>query len=78
MGLYFLCQEDIICKHIGGEGHESFQGNVSYLMVLVGYGSNNNRLSVREKVDWMVYHSAFKHLHQRLLPAIHQLFELEQ
>ena len=43
--------------------------------VLVGYGSNNNSLRVWEKFDWMVCHSDCKHLHQGLLPAIHQSSE---
>ena len=47
-------------------------------MILVGYGSNGNRLRVSEKVDWIVYHSVSKHLYQRLLSAIHQLSEPEQ
>ena len=45
--------------------------------VFVGYGSNNNRLRVYEKVDWLVYHSDLKHLPQRVLLAIHQFFEPE-
>ena len=47
------------------------------LMVLELYGSNDNRLRVWEKVDLMVCHSDCKHLHQGLLPAIHQLSESE-
>ena len=29
-------------------------------MVLVGYGINDNKLRVREKVEWMVVHSDYK------------------
>ena len=47
-------------------------------MVLVGYGSNDNKLRLWKKVDWMVFHSVCKHLHQRLLPAVHQLSNPEQ
>ena len=39
-------------------------------MVLVGYGSSDNKFSVWEKVDRMVCHSDYEHLHQRLLSAI--------
>ena len=39
------------------------------VMVLVGYGGNDNRLGVLEKVDWMVFHPDCKHLHQRQLSA---------
>ena len=46
--------------------------------VLVGYGSNDNRLRAWVKVGWMVCHSDRKHLHQRLLPAIHQFSEPER
>ena len=42
-------------------------------MVLVGYGSNGNRLRVWEKVDWMVFHSNRKDLPQRLLPVMHSV-----
>ena len=42
-------------------------------MVLVGYGSNDNRLRVWEKVDWMVYHSDCRYLHQGLLPPTHDV-----
>ena len=49
------------------------------MRVLVGYGSNDNRLRVWKKaVDCMVFHSDCKHLHQRLLPEIHQFSEPEQ
>ena len=40
-------------------------------MVLVGYGINDNRLRVKENMDWMVFHSDCKHLHQRLLAIGH-------
>ena len=45
------------------------------VIVLVGYGSNNNRLKIYEKVYWMVCHSDFKHLPQGALLAIHQFSE---
>ena len=48
------------------------------VMVLVGYGRNDNRLRVSEKVDWMVFHSGRKHVHQRLLPEIQQFPESER
>ena len=48
------------------------------MFALVGYGGNNNRFRVYEKVDWMVCHSDFKHLPKGALLSIHQLFELEQ
>ena len=47
------------------------------MIVLVGYGSNNNELRVYEKVDWLVCHSGLKHIPQRVLLAIHQFFEPE-
>ena len=47
-------------------------------MVLVGYGSNGNKLRLWKKVDWMVFHSVCKYLHQRLLPAMHQFSDPEQ
>ena len=47
------------------------------IMVLVGYGSNDNRLRIWERVEWMVCHSDRKHLYQRPLPAIHQLSVFE-
>ena len=47
------------------------------MIVSVGYGSNNKSLRVYEKVDWLVCHSDLKHLPQRVLLAIHQLFEPE-
>ena len=36
-------------------------------MVLVGHKNDNNRLKVRKKMDWMVWHSGCKYLPQRLL-----------
>lgn len=33
-------------------------------------GSNDNRLRIGERVEWMVYHFDRKYLHQRLLLAI--------
>ena len=40
------------------------------VIVLVGYGSNNNRLRVCEKVDWTPCHSDHQFLPQRVLFAI--------
>ena len=37
------------------------------MIVSVRYESNNSRLSVYEKVDWMVCQSDLKHLPQRIL-----------
>ena len=48
------------------------------LMESVGYGINDNKLRVSEKVDWVAFHSNRKHLRQRVLPAIHQFFEPAQ
>ena len=28
-------------------------------MILIGYGRNNNRLEMWEKVDWMIYHNYY-------------------
>ena len=50
-------------------------GMLGLLMVLVGFGSNDNRLRVWERVEWMVCHSYSKHLHQRPLSAICQYSE---
>ena len=36
-------------------------------MVLVGYGSNDFRLRVCERVDWMLFHFDHKNFHQRLV-----------
>ena len=44
------------------------------VMVLVGYWSNDNRLRVWEKTDWIICHSDCKHLLQRLLSVVHQFF----
>ena len=41
-------------------------------MVLVGYGINDNRLRIREKVDIMNFYSDCKDLHQRLLAITYQ------
>ena len=71
---------------MSGEGHEWYMrilmlshwfpgGMWVLVMGLVGYGSNNNSLRAWEKVDWMACHSYWKHLHQRLLPVIHQFSE---
>ena len=50
-----------------------------FVMVLVGYRNNDNKLKVWENVDWMVCHSDRKHVHQRLLlPAVHQVSVSEQ
>ena len=48
------------------------------VMALVGYGSNDNRLNVWEKVKWMFCHSNCKYLHQRLVLAVHQFSEPER
>ena len=48
------------------------------MMVLVGYGSNDNMLRVCKKVDSLFSHSDCKHLHQRPLPETHQFPEPEQ
>ena len=48
------------------------------VMALVGYGSNDNKFKVWEKVDWMVYHSDCKYLYQMLLPAMQQFSEPQQ
>ena len=37
------------------------------MMILVEYQINDNRLRIKDKEDWMVFHSDWKHLHQRLL-----------
>ena len=37
------------------------------VIILVGYEINDNKLRVRDREDWMVFHSDWKHLHQRLL-----------
>ena len=47
------------------------------MIILIGYGSNNNRLRIYEKMDWMVSHSDLMHLPQRILLSIHKSFELE-
>ena len=44
------------------------------LMVLVGYGSNNNRLRVLERMKWIVCHSDRKYPRQLLL-AVYQISE---
>lgn len=36
----------------------------------VGYRHNANKLNTVVGAEWMVFHSARKYLHQRLLPAI--------
>ena len=42
------------------------RGTWGLVIVFVGYGSNNNRLRVYEKVDWLFCHSNLKHLPQRV------------
>ena len=37
------------------------------VMVLVGYGINDNRLRIKKMVDFMVFYCDCKHCHQRLL-----------
>ena len=39
------------------------------VMMLVACGGNNNGLRVRVRVEWMVFHSDFKYINYRLLPA---------
>ena len=57
----------------------AYRGIWVLVMVLVGWGSNDNRLRVGEKLDWIICHSDCKHLHQSLLlPVIHQIFEPER
>ena len=41
-------------------------------MVLVGYGINDNRLKVRENVNWMVFHSDCRYHCHRLLTIRNQ------
>ena len=41
-----------------------------------GYGRNANRLNTVVEAEWMVFHSARKYLHQRLLPAITNFLSL--
>ena len=53
------------------------RGTGGLVIILVGYGSNNNRLRVYEKVHWLLCHSDLKHLPQRVLLAMHQFFEPE-
>ena len=43
------------------------------MMILIGYEVNENRSKVRDKEDWMVFLSDWKHLHQRLLAIGNQL-----
>ena len=43
---------------------------VSMEVMIIGYGSNDNRVRIWERVEWMICHSDYKYLHQRLLPAI--------
>ena len=45
------------------------------VIVLVGYGSNNNKLIVYDKVDWTACYSGHKFLSQRALFAIKQFSE---
>ena len=42
------------------------------VMVLVGYGINDNRLRIKKMVDFMVFYPDYKHLHQRLLAIMYQ------
>ena len=42
------------------------RGLQGLVMLLVGYGSNNNWLRIEERVEWVVWHSDFNHLYQRL------------
>ena len=46
-------------------------------MALLGYESDDDKLEVRKRVvHCIVCHSDYKHLHQRLLSAIHQSLSL--
>ena len=51
-------------------------------MVLVGYGSNGNKIRVGEKLNWIICYSDCNHLHQRSssssLPEIYQFYNSEQ
>ena len=42
-------------------------------MTLIGHEINENRLKVRDKEHWMVFHSDWKHRHQRPLAIGNQL-----
>ena len=42
------------------------------MIVLVGYGINDNSCSVMENVDWMSFYSDCKPLNQRLLAIRNQ------
>ena len=48
-------------------------------MILVGYGSNDNRLTVWQRMEWVVCHSYHKHFlsEATIVPAIHQYSESE-
>ena len=52
------------------------------VMVLVEYGSNNNRLRVWGKLDWIICYSDCNHLHQRSssfsLPVITNFINLRE
>ena len=48
------------------------------VIVLVGYGSNNNKLRVYENVDWTACSSGHKFLSQIALFAIKQFSEPER
>ena len=52
------------------------RGMLDLVMVLAGCEGNDNRLRIWERVvKYMVCHSGSRHLHQRLLPTMHQFFE---
>ena len=44
-----------------------YTGMSVLVMVLIGHGINDNRLRVREKMEFMAFHFDSKHLHQRML-----------
>ena len=48
------------------------------VIMVVGCGSNDNGLMVRESVEWMVCYSDGKGLHQRVLSVIHKAFKFER
>lgn len=49
-----------------------FPETCDVLWIIIGHLSTDSRRRVGERVDWMVYHSDCKHLHQRSLPVMRQ------
>ena len=68
---YFIYMDEYQVKQLVSKG------TWVLVMILVKYRSNNYRLTVWEKVDWMVCHSNWKHIDQRKLPVIHHFSEPE-